>query len=243
MTNTRVIWLSATDPPDAFPPVEQALREPDGLLAAGGDLSTARLLAAYRRGIFPWYEAGQPLLWWSPDPRCVFLPGDFHVARSLARYLRHSNAEVHFNSDFDAVIRACAAPRRYENHTWITAEMYTAYTALHEAGWAHSIEIRDAGELVGGMYGIVIGRAFFGESMFSRQTNASKIALLAVARLMDDGVLGLLDCQLQSPHLTGLGASIIPRSNFTARLDVLCEPPERFRGWPGAPLRVPDLAG
>jgi len=236
-----VTWLSATDPPHAFPPVEQALREPDGLLAAGGDLSLARLLAAYRRGIFPWYEDGQPLLWWSPDPRCVFLPGDFHVARSLARDLRRSAAEVHFNCDFDAVIRACAAPRQYHQDTWITPAMLAAYNALHEAGWAHSIEIRSSGELIGGMYGLAIGRAFFGESMFSARTNASKFALLAVSRLLDDGTLGLLDCQLRSPHLLSLGASMIPRGDFTARLDSLCEPLAIFGNWPATPLSVAQL--
>lgn len=241
MNEAKISWLSPSDPPDAFPPVEQALREPDGLLAAGGDLSGARLLAAYRRGIFPWYDDGQPLLWWSPNPRCVFLPGDFHIARSLAKDLRRSSAEVHFNRDFDAVIRACAAPRRYEQNTWITPAMYAAYSALHETGWAHSIEIRDAGELIGGMYGIAIGRVFFGESMFSSTTNASKIALLTVSRLMDDNILGILDCQLQSPHLLSLGASVIPRSEFTATLDTLCEPETMFSNWPTMPLRIPDL--
>lgn len=241
MSQATVTWLSAIDPPYAFPPVTQALREPDGLLAAGGDLSVPRLLAAYRRGIFPWYEDGQPLLWWSPDPRCVFLPGDFHLARSLAKDLRRSTAQIHFNRDFDAVIRACAAPRRYQRDTWITPAMLAAYNALHEAGWAHSIEIREAGKLIGGMYGLAIGRAFFGESMFSAATNASKFALLAVSRLLDSGVLGILDCQLRSPHLLSLGATMIPRGDFTARLDTLCEPRTVFTGWPEEPLGVTQL--
>ncbi len=242
MSGNRVIWLSEDDPPDAFPPVASALREPDGLLAAGGDLGAGRLLAAYRRGIFPWYEDGQPLLWWSPDPRCVFLPGDYHVSRRLRRDLRRSAAELRFNTAFDEVVRACAGPRRYAQGTWITSDMIEAYAKLFDDGWAHSIEVWEDGTLAGGLYGVIIGRAMFGESMFSKRPNASKLALLSVAQLLDDGTLGLLDCQMQSPHLVSLGASNIPRAAFVGLLDGLCEPPARFENWPDDPIPVKDLA-
>lgn len=242
MSGNRVIWLSKDDPPDAFPPVASALREPDGLLAAGGDLGAGRLLAAYRRGIFPWYEDGQPLLWWSPDPRCVFLPGDYHVSRRLRRDLRRSAAELRFNTAFDEVVRACAGPRRYAQGTWITSAMIEAYAKLFDDGWAHSIEVWEDGTLAGGLYGVIIGRAMFGESMFSKRPNASKLALLSVAQLLDDGTLGLLDCQMQSPHLVSLGASNIPRAAFVGLLDGLCEPPARFENWPDDPIPVKDLA-
>ncbi len=241
MSGNRVIWLSEDDPPDAFPPVASALREPDGLLAAGGDLGAGRLLAAYRRGIFPWYEDGQPLLWWSPDPRCVFLPGDYHVSRRLRRDLRRSAAELRFNTAFDEVVRACAGPRRYAQGTWITSDMIEAYAKLFDDGWAHSIEVWEDGTLAGGLYGVIIGRAMFGESMFSQRPNASKLALLSVAQLLDDGTLGLLDCQMQSPHLVSLGASNIPRAAFVGLLDGLCEPPARFENWPDDPIPVKDL--
>lgn len=242
MTNNRVVWLSAEDPPDAFPPIEGALTEPDGLIAAGGDLSSERLLCAYRRGIFPWYGDGQPLLWWSPDPRCVFKPGNFHLSRRLRRSLRQSTAEVRFNTDFGAVIRACAAPRAAEHGTWITADMITAYERLHREGWAHSVELWQDESLLGGVYGLAIGRAFFGESMFSAAEDASKIALLAISRMMDSHELGLLDCQIVSSHLLSLGATIIPRSAFVTMLDSLCGAAIRFENWPPSPISVPDLA-
>lgn len=241
MNRVRVTWLSPDAPPESFPPVASALCEPDGLLAAGGDLSTPRLLAAYRQGIFPWYESGQPLLWWAPDPRCVFLPGDFHATRRLRRDLRKSSAEIRLNSAFTDVVRACAAPRTRHDGTWITPEMAAAYAALHAAGWAHSIEVWDAGELAGGLYGVAIGQAFFGESMFSRRANASKAALLFLSRLMDAGVLGLLDCQVESAHLASLGARMIPRTDFTALLDRCCEPMVPFRFPESGPVALPSL--
>ena len=241
MSNNRVIWLSSDDPPEAFPPVETALREPDGLLAAGGDLSPERLLAAYRRGIFPWYDDGQPLLWWSPDPRCVFRQGDLHTSRRLRRELRRSTAEVRFNTAFNDVIRACAGPRRYEQGTWITADMITAYEHLHQTGWAHSIEVWQDDRLVGGLYGLVIGQALFGESMFSERSNASKIALLALDRMLADGTLGIIDCQVQSAHLLSLGAAVIPRREFMQLLDAQCEPPIRFENWPIDPIKASEL--
>ena len=241
MSSKQVVWLAADDPPQAFPPVENALREPDGLLAAGGDLSVERLLAAYRRGIFPWYSEGQPLLWWSPDPRCVFRKGDFHLTRRLRRELRRSLAEVRFDSAFVDVVHACAGPRRYEQGTWITGDMIEAYRALHHAGWAHSVEIWQDGVLTGGLYGVVIGRVLFGESMFSARPNASKIALLALDRMLDAETLGLVDCQMQWSHLLTLGASVIPRSLFIESLDDLCEPSQAFENFPAAPIKVADL--
>ena len=169
MTNGRVVWLSEQDPPDAFPPVGEALREPDGLLAAGGDLCTPRLLAAYRQGIFPWYDDGQPVLWWSPDPRCVFGPGDLHLSRRFLQEARKSTLAIRVNTAFADVIQRCAEPRRHQQGTWITRDMRDAYRRLHTEGWAHSIEIWDEDELAGGLYGLGIGRAFFGESMFSAE--------------------------------------------------------------------------
>jgi len=242
MTSNRIAWLDAGDPPDAFPPIEQALREPDGLLAAGGDLGVPRLLAAYRRGIFPWYDDGQPILWWSPDPRCVFLPGSFHLSRSLRRDARRSDGVIRLNTAFDRVIRACAAPRASQDGTWITEDMAQAYESLHAAGWAHSVEVWEEDELIGGLYGLAIGRAFFGESMFSRRSNASKFTLLYLSGLLDAGEFGLLDCQIQSPHLMSLGARMIPRQEFSMRLESLCNPPSHFVFRDGPPLAIADLA-
>jgi leucyl/phenylalanyl-tRNA--protein transferase len=242
MTTGRVTWLSSHDQPDTFPPVEHALREPDGLLAAGGDLSSERLLAAYSGGIFPWYEDGQPLLWWSPDPRCVFRPGDLHVSRRLRREMRRSSLQVRLNTSFGQVIRACAEPRRHQQGTWITRDMISAYERLHSEGWAHSIELFDGDELAGGLYGIGIGRAFFGESMFSGRSNASKYALLYLDCMMQAGTLGVVDCQVQSSHLLALGAATIPRSDFIALLGRLCIPPDRIEFRPSDPISVSDLA-
>ena len=242
MSAGRVVWLTAADAPETFPPVDDALREPDGLLAAGGDLSTARILAAYRQGIFPWYDNGQPLLWWSPDPRCVFRPGDLHVSRRLRRDLLRSRCELRINTAFAEVIEACAGPRRHGQGTWITNDMRAAYVRLHAEGWAHSVEVWEDDELVGGLYGLAIGRVLFGESMFSRQSNASKMALLLVDRLLSSGVLGILDCQVQSSHLLSLGAITIPRAEFVERINALCDPPEPFAGWPMTPLQVAELA-
>ncbi|MDJ0711936.1 MAG: leucyl/phenylalanyl-tRNA--protein transferase [Woeseiaceae bacterium] len=241
MTNSRILWLNQDDPPDAFPPVSGALREPDGLLAAGGDLSSERLLAAYRRGIFPWYDDGQPLLWWSPDPRCVFLPGDLHISKRLRRALRRSAAEIRFNTAFAEVIRACARPRRYGPGTWITRDMIEAYENLHAAGWAHSLEVWQDDRLVGGLYGLVIGSAMFGESMFSEMPNASKFCLVLLDRLLSDGRLGIVDGQVESGHLLTLGARPITRADFVQHLDRLCEPETPFKSWPDGPIKVPEL--
>ena len=241
MNNDRVTWLSPDNPPQSFPPVTRALTEPDGLLAAGGDLGVERLLYAYRNGIFPWYEEGQPILWWSPDPRCVFLPGDFHVSRRLRRDLKRGAAEVRINTAFGDVIRACAGPRRSEQGTWITPAMMEAYEDLHQNGWAHSIEVWQSGELTGGLYGLAIGKAFFGESMFSLSSNASKIALLYVANRLNDGDIELLDCQVESAHLINLGARVIPRSSYVRSLDTACATAQSTENWPDVPLPCSKL--
>lgn len=241
MINNRVMWLSPGDPPDRFPPISAALHEPDGLLAAGGDLSTERLLFAYRSGIFPWCDEGQPLLWWSPDPRCVFLPDDFHISRRLRRELRQSTAEIRINTAFSEVIHACAGPRRSEQGTWITTDMIKAYEGLHEEGWAHSIEVWQFGKLVGGLYGLVIGKAFFGESMFSLTSNASKLALLYLADRLKASDLELLDCQVVSSHLLSLGARILPRNDFLHSLKTACNPIVPCRHWPRVPIACVKL--
>jgi len=213
-----ITWLSPHDAPEWFPPPEQALEEPAGLLAAGGDLCPQRLLAAYRRGIFPWYSPGQPVLWWSPDPRAVLFPEEFHLSRSLAKTLRSGVFSASLDQDFEGVIDGCAAPRASSAGTWITREMRAAYLQLHRLGHAHSIEIRHAGVLAGGLYGVRLGGVFFGESMFSRRRDASKAALAYLVALCRHNALAVIDCQLPSQHLESLGARTIPRSQFQALL-------------------------
>jgi leucyl/phenylalanyl-tRNA---protein transferase len=198
--------------------VERALDEPDGLLAAGGDLSPRRLIAAYRRGVFPWYSAGQPILWWSPDPRAVLLPAEFRCSRSLRKTLRNRGFEHEVDRAFEAVIAACAAPRDRHFGTWITPEMQAAYVELHRQGYAHSVETWLDGRLVGGLYGLRLGGVFFGESMFSLERDASKAALAhLVARCQRAGIV-LIDCQLASRHLASLGSRCIPRARFLGLL-------------------------
>ena len=213
-----IAWLKCSDPPERFPPLTAALTEPNGLLAAGGDLSAARLLAAYRRGIFPWYSPGQQILWWSPDPREVMLPNDFHRSRSLQRLLKRGDLEARWDTDFEAVIDACAAPRAAESGTWITAAMRAAYLNLHELGHAHSLSVWRGAERLGGIYGVRLGRVFFGESMFSAWPNGSKLALaLLVDRCATEGI-ALIDCQMYSPHLRTLGSRAMSRREFAATL-------------------------
>jgi leucyl/phenylalanyl-tRNA--protein transferase len=213
-----ITWLSPHDAPEWFPPAEQALEEPAGLLAAGGDLSPERLLAAYRRGIFPWYSPGQPVLWWSPDPRAVLFPEEFRISRSLAKTLRNAGFSASVDADFAAVIDGCAAPRLGSPGTWITGEMRAAYLRLHELGHAHSVEVWHGGKLVGGLYGVRLGGVFFGESMFSGQRDASKAALAHLVQVCGANALAVIDCQLPSHHLESLGARSIPRSQFQALL-------------------------
>lgn len=226
-------WIRPDDPPEAFPDPLRALHAPDGLLAAGGDLSPPRLLAAYRRGIFPWYSEGQPILWWSPDPRTVLLPAGLHLSRSLRRKLRQRRFTVSFDRAFAEVMAGCAAPRRADSAdggTWITAAMQAAYVELHRLGHTHSLEVWMDGVLVGGLYGLALGRVFFGESMFSRATDASKIALACLARQLHYWDFALIDCQVHSAHLERLGAIRMPRSVFLRRI-------ERFTALPG--VRAP----
>jgi leucyl/phenylalanyl-tRNA---protein transferase len=219
-----ITWLSPHDAPEWFPPLEQALDEPPGLLAAGGDLSPARLLAAYRRGIFPWYSPGQPVLWWSPDPRAVLFPEEFRCRRSLAKTLRNAGFSVTIDQDFAAVIDRCAAPRPHSVGTWITSDMRAAYIELHRLEFAHSIETRRGGELVGGLYGVRLGGVFFGESMFSGERDASKVALANLVRICPRNGIELIDCQLPSRHLESLGSRIVPRVQFQALLRRLIGP-------------------
>lgn len=194
-----------------FPPVESAARTPNGLLAVGGSLRPRRLLEAYRHGIFPWFSEGEPILWWSPEPRCVIFPERLHLPRSLRRTLNRGTFEVTRDADFDGVIRGCAAARPGSPGTWIVPAMIDAYRELHRLGHARSFECWAAGELAGGIYGVHLGRVFFGESMFSRRSDASKVALLHVARAAD---VALIDCQLPTPHLARLGAECISRTHF-----------------------------
>jgi leucyl/phenylalanyl-tRNA--protein transferase len=224
-------WLSSADAPDRFPPATEALTEPNGLLAAGGDLAPERLLAAYRRGIFPWYEEGQPILWWSPDPRAVLRPDGVKVSRSLRRSLIKGGFELKIDHAFRAVVAACAEPRRYTDSTWITRDMAAAYARLHELGWAHSFESWRDGELVGGLYGVAIGRVFFGESMFARAADASKVALVRLAEHLRARSFELIDCQVASAHVASLGASSISRAAFLSLLDRYCEPPGSPGSW------------
>jgi leucyl/phenylalanyl-tRNA---protein transferase len=213
-------WLERGDP---FPPVEDALKEPNGLLCAGADLSVARLLAAYRSGIFPWYSGGEPILWWSPDPRMVLFCDELKVSRSLAKNLRNKGFETRIDSAFAKVIKACAGPRKGEAGTWISREMQAAYVALHRAGHAHSFETWQGDRLAGGLYGVAIGRAFFGESMFSRETDASKVALVALVGELRARGCPMIDCQQRTPLLASMGAREIPRREFLRRVAALVD--------------------
>ena len=208
-------WLQGDAP---FPDIETALADPNGLLAAGDDLSAERLLAAYRRGIFPWFSAGQPVLWWSPAPRMVLFPAELKVSRSLAKVLRNSAYEIRFDTVFQDVMRACAAPRPGQHGTWITDDMVNAYARLHSLGYAHSVETWVEGELAGGLYGIAIGGMFYGESMFMRRRDASKIALVQLVRQLATRGFGMIDCQMRTGHLASLGGREIPRTEFSQRL-------------------------
>lgn len=204
---------------------------PNGLLAAGGDLSPDRLLEAYRHGIFPWYSRGEPILWWSPDPRTVFATGAIHITTKLRRWLRHCDWTIRADHAFAEVVRACAAPRARQPGTWITDEMFRAYCRLHELGSAHSIEVHAGDLLVGGLYGVAIGRMFFGESMFSAQSNGSKVALIALCRVLHDWSYSLLDAQVASPHLASLGAFEMTRADFVAHLASACAAPGIVGRW------------
>lgn len=210
-----------------FPPLEQALVEPDGLLAAGGDLSEARLIQAYRSGIFPWYNPGEPILWWSPDPRCVLFPRDLYLSRSLRKRLRKGDYTLTFDRAFARVVAACAAPRRRQEGTWISEDIFKAYLNLHRLGIAHSVEVWIDQQLVGGLYGLAIGKVFFGESMFASQRDCSKIAFAWLATQLQYWGYELIDCQVYNDHLASLGATEVPRRVFAQELarlrDLPCE--------------------
>ena len=208
-------WLDEDAP---FPPISKALDSPNGLLAAGGGLSPPRLIEAYRHGIFPWYSEGDPILWWSPDPRMVLFPDELKVSRSLARAVKRGVFEIRLDHDFRAVIEACAGPRDGRPGTWIVPAMVEAYTALHERGFAHSVEAYQDGALVGGLYGVGLGRAFFGESMFTRVADASKVALVHLVERLRAARCRVIDCQQATAHLASLGAREIPRRAFAQLL-------------------------
>ncbi|GAA5784763.1 leucyl/phenylalanyl-tRNA--protein transferase [Chitiniphilus shinanonensis] len=233
-------WLGRTP---GFPPLASAMAEPNGLLAAGGALTPDWLLAAYRRGIFPWYMPGEPILWWSPHPRTVLPPQALHVPRSLAKVLRNKPYAVTFDRAFDQVMAGCAAPRGTEHGTWITDEMREAYGDLHRLGHAHSAECWIDGRLVGGLYGVALGRMFYGESMFARAPDASKIAFVHLVRWLAEQGFGLIDCQMRTDHLARFGASEIARDDFVATLGILTSRPDLPGPWnyhcdnPGTPSR------
>ena len=232
---TVIAWLDARS---SFPPLDAALAEPNGLLAAGGDLSPARLIAAYRRGIFPWYSEGQPLLWWSPDPRMVLYVSEFRMSRSLAKRVKRREFEVRIDTAFDAVIDACASmPRHGQRGTWITQDMVAAYRRLQRLGYTHSVEAWRDGALAGGLYGLALGKVFFGESMFARATDASKVCLAALVALLQQLGVALIDCQQETGHLASLGARAIPRREFARELRELIHSDAAPAGWNAGPIR------
>lgn len=234
-----ITWLAATSQ-SRFPPVEQATEH--GLLAAGGDLSAERLLDAYRHGIFPWFNKNDPILWWCPNPRMVLYTNSVHISKSLKRQLRKQEITVTFDQAFERVMDACSAPRENQptdpdNRTWIHAEMIKAYNELHTLGYAHSVECWQQNRLVGGLYGVAIGKAFFGESMFSFVTDSSKIALVTLCQQLDRWDMPLIDCQIYSDHLARMGAEEIDREKFSGHLQQLCHQPG-----PNSPWKIdPDL--
>jgi len=221
-------WLDLNAP---FPPLDRALLDPNGLLAAGADLSAERLLGAYSRGIFPWFNQDEPVLWWSPDPRMVLFPAELKVSRSLRKRLRRRDYEIRTDTAFHQVMIGCAAPRRDQESTWISPMMIDAYTQLHRLGAAHSVETWIDGELAGGLYGVSLGRVFYGESMFSRVSDASKIAFVHLARQLARWDFGLIDCQMKTAHLASLGARDISRQEFSRRLAVLVNYPGITGHW------------
>ena len=224
-----ITWLRSDS---AFPPIEAALDEPNGLLAAGGDLSPGRILAAYRRGIFPWFGAGQPILWWSPDPRMVLYVDEFHLSHSLRKRVKRREFDIRVDTAFNDVIEQCAqTPRRGQLGTWITPAIIDAYRELHAEGYGHSVEAWRDGELVGGLYGLALGRMFFGESMFAQERDASKVALAGLAKVLRRLDVPLIDCQQETTHLASLGARPIPRRVFAAHLSALIHSATPPAGW------------
>lgn len=235
-----IVFLKPDDPPDAFPDPASAATEPEGLLAVGGDLGPERLLAAYRRGIFPWYETGQPILWWSPDPRAVLMPSRLHVSRSLRRTLRSNRYRVSVDQAFESVIDGCANTRATTG-TWITPEMRSAYLRLHRLGHAHAVETWEGPELVGGLYGIAQGGVFFGESMFSYASDASKVALVKLVQVIERRGIRLIDCQVTTRHLASLGSELMPRADFVRAVRNLARGSDCNDPWQEAPGRTSEL--
>ncbi len=221
-SSNKLYWVKDNILAVGFPEIEKALRDPDGLLAIGGDLSEERLLEAYQAGIFPWYNEGQPILWWSPDPRCVLVPDEIKISRSLAKKIRKKQFKVTFNTAFSNVLESCSSARSGINDTWITNEIKLAYVNLFNTGYAHSVECWYDGNLVGGLYGLALGKVFFGESMFYRETDASKIALVSLAKKLEEKKFRLIDCQVHSRHLQSLGAKPVHRKLFIHILQNFC---------------------
>ena len=216
-------WLNPEDEKQAFPALDTATDEPNGLLAAGGCLSPNRLINAYRNGIFPWFSDDQPILWWSPDPRLVLRPSDIHISKSLKKFIRKDLYQCTIDKAFNQVIKACSGPRLNEDGTWITNSMKQAYQDLHDLGVAHSIEVWQDDKLIGGLYGIAIGQVFFGESMFSHKANASKVAFAHLCEKLDQWGYQYIDCQVESEHLISLGAYEVDREFFKTILDKYCD--------------------
>lgn len=227
----RLHWLDPRDPQQPFPPAHLAMRDPNGLLAIGGDLSVARLIRAYSQGIFPWYNPDEPILWWSPDPRAVLMPSEMRVTRSLDKVIRRADYAVSLDQSFGDVLQECSGPRARSRGTWLGSEMREAYTQLHARGYAHSVEVWRGGDLIGGLYGVALGRVFFGESMFSRASDASKIALYWLAQQMIAWDFGLIDCQVGSAHLKSLGAADLSRERFLNVLRTAVSQPPRTGQW------------
>jgi leucyl/phenylalanyl-tRNA--protein transferase len=227
----RPYWIPHNANPHDFPPLEQALEHPDGLLAVGGDLTPNRIIMAYRLGIFPWYNDNEPILWWSPYQRMILFPNDLKVSRSLRKTIRKGKFTVTLDKNFPAVIKACAGARRDQDGTWITKDMQDAYCQLHDIGFAHSVESWYEGQLVGGLYGIALGKVFFGESMFSLMSDASKVAFAHFVWQLQRWGYELIDCQIDTQHLQSLGAVNIPRQQYRDLLDRLCEMPGQIGAW------------
>jgi len=225
VTCHMLTYIQPFDDIDSFPALEHAQQEPNGLLAIGGDLSPERLLQAYRSGIFPWFNDDQPILWWSPDPRMILIPQEFHCSRSLGKATRKAGLSVSIDQAFSQVIQQCSAPRSYADSTWITDSMLAAYHHLHQLGYAHSVEIWQDEKLVGGLYGLAIGKMFFGESMFSLQSNASKIAFKALSDFLQRNGFPLIDCQVYSEHLQSMGAREVSRKDFFQQVQALVNSP------------------
>lgn len=227
----RIHWLEP-DPESPFPPLDEALTDPNGLLAVGGDLSPVRLINAYKQGVFPWYNPGEPILWWSPDPRCVLYPQQIRISRSLRKTLNKHPFEIRFDTAFADVMQACGQPREKQAGTWITREMLQAYVHMHTLGIGHSVECWQNNQLVGGLYGLAIGRVFFGESMFSRVSDASKVALVYLCRWLILNGYELIDSQVHTPHLESMGAQLIPRTEYAALIKTLTLDGQEPGKWP-----------